>query len=61
LPLQRLKDEKQVLLDSLSDPWEILDQSGLDLIESGEELFFARPGVPTERRSMHRRCRKDGS
>jgi len=46
LPLQRLKDEKQVLLDSLADPWEILDQGGRDLIESGEELFFARPGVP---------------
>jgi DNA-nicking Smr family endonuclease len=41
LPLQRLKDEKQVLIDSLSDPWEILDQG-----ETGEELFFTRPGVP---------------
>lgn len=41
LPLQRLKDEKQVLIDSLADPWEILDQG-----ETGEELFFARPGVP---------------
>jgi DNA-nicking Smr family endonuclease len=46
VPLQRLKDEKQVLLDSLSDPWEILDQDGRDSIESGEELFFSRPGVP---------------
>ncbi|NWG39974.1 MAG: Smr/MutS family protein [Hydrogenophilaceae bacterium] len=42
LPLQRLRDEKQVLRDSLSDPWEILDQG-----ETGEELFFCRPGVTT--------------
>jgi len=41
LPLQRLKDEKQALLDSLADPWDILDQG-----ETGEELFFSRPGVP---------------
>jgi DNA-nicking Smr family endonuclease len=41
VPLQRLKDEKQALIDSLADPWEMLD-----LVETGEELFFARPGVP---------------
>lgn len=41
MPLQRLKDEKQALLDSLSDPWEVLEQG-----ETGEELFFSRPGVP---------------
>lgn len=41
LPLQRLRDEKQVLLDSLADPWDVLDQG-----ETGEELHFARPGVP---------------
>ena len=41
VPLQRLKDEKQALIDSLADPWETLD-----LVETGEELFFARPGVP---------------
>jgi DNA-nicking Smr family endonuclease len=41
LPLQRLKDDKQVLIDSLSDPQDILDHW-----ETGEELFFARPGVP---------------
>jgi DNA-nicking Smr family endonuclease len=41
VPLQRLKDERQVLIDSLADPWDILDQG-----ETGEELFFARPGVP---------------
>lgn len=41
LPLQRLKDEKQALRDSLADPWDILDHG-----ETGEELFFSRPGVP---------------
>jgi DNA-nicking Smr family endonuclease len=41
LPLQRLKDERQALLDSLADPWDILNQG-----ETGEELFFSRPGVP---------------
>lgn len=46
VPQQRLKDEKQALADSLADPWEILGQGGRDSIESGEELFFARPGVP---------------
>lgn len=46
VPRQRLKDEKQVLIDSLSDPLEILDQGGPDSIEGGEELFFSRPGVP---------------
>ena len=44
--LQRLKDEKQVLVDALADPWEVIDQGGRDSIENGEELFFARPGVP---------------
>ena len=43
IPVQHLKDEKQVLLDTLADPWELLDQS---LIETGEELFFSRPGIP---------------
>lgn len=42
VPRQRLMDDRQVLADSLSDPWEILGQ---DVIESGEELFFSRPGV----------------
>ncbi len=46
VPLQRLKDEKQALIDSLADPCDILDQGGPDSVESGEELFFARPGVP---------------
>lgn len=46
VPSQRLKDEKQVLLDSLADPWDILGQGGRDSIESGEELFHVRAGVP---------------
>lgn len=39
IPLQTLRDEEQVLHDSLSDhiPWE--------LAESGEELSFLRPGM----------------
>jgi len=41
IPRQRLLDEKQVLQDSLSDPIDILDAG-----ETGEELFFARPGIP---------------
>ena len=41
IPHQRLKDEKQVLLDSLADPWDILEQG-----ETGDELFFSRPGIP---------------
>ena len=57
VPRQRLKDEKQVLTDSLADPWEILDQCGRDSIESGEELFFSRPGVPAAAlRKLKRGC-----
>jgi DNA-nicking Smr family endonuclease len=37
---QRLLDERQVLHDSLSDPIDILEAG-----ETGEELFFARPGI----------------
>jgi DNA-nicking Smr family endonuclease len=39
IPRQTLKDQEQVLQDSLSDhiPWE--------LVESGEELSFLRPGM----------------
>ena len=37
---QRLLDERQVLQDSLSDPIDILEAG-----ETGEELFFARPGI----------------
>lgn len=57
VPSQRLKDEKQVLLDSLADPWEILDQGGRDSIESGEELFHVRPGVPA---AVLRKLRRGG-
>lgn len=35
---QRLRDEQQVLIDALSDPWD-WDAA------TGEELLFARPGV----------------
>lgn len=40
LPLQTLRDEQQVLEDSLSDhiPW-------MDAMETGEELNFLRPGL----------------
>jgi DNA-nicking Smr family endonuclease len=38
---QRQIDEAQVLVDALSDPWEFDDA-----IATGEELLFARPGVP---------------
>jgi DNA-nicking Smr family endonuclease len=38
---QRLLDESQVLQDTLSDPIDILETG-----ETGEELFFARPGIP---------------
>jgi len=39
---QRQRDEQQVLIDALSDPWD-WDAA----LSSGEELVFARPGVPT--------------
>ena len=39
---QRQRDEQQVLIDALSDPWDW--DAALD---TGEELVFARPGVPT--------------
>jgi DNA-nicking Smr family endonuclease len=41
IPRQRQIDEQQVLRDSLCDPIDILEAG-----ESGEELFFVRPGVP---------------
>ncbi|MGA7180175.1 MAG: Smr/MutS family protein [Thiobacillaceae bacterium] len=40
IPKQRLNDEIQVLRDSLSDPIDFLETG-----ETGEELFFARPGI----------------
>ena len=39
---QRLRDEQQVLVDALSDPWD-----WEAAISTGEELVFVRPGVPT--------------
>jgi DNA-nicking Smr family endonuclease len=38
-PLKRIEDERQVIVDMLSDPPEGAD------IETGEELLFARPGL----------------
>ncbi len=38
---QRLRDEQQVLVDALSDPWD-----WEAAVSTGEELFFSRPGVP---------------
>ena len=39
---QRDADEQQVLVDALADPWD-----WEAAISTGEELYFARPGVPT--------------
>ncbi|MFN3544984.1 MAG: Smr/MutS family protein [Thiobacillus sp.] len=39
---QRHADERQVLVDALADPWD-----WEAAVATGEELFFARPGVPT--------------
>jgi DNA-nicking Smr family endonuclease len=39
---QRLRDERQVLIDALSDPWD-----WEAAVATGEELLFVRPGVPT--------------
>lgn len=39
---QRLRDEQQVLVDALSDPWD-----WETALSTGEELVFSRPGVPT--------------
>jgi DNA-nicking Smr family endonuclease len=39
---QRRADERQVLIDALSDPWD-WDAA----VSTGEELLFSRPGVPT--------------
>lgn len=38
---QRLRDEQQVLIDALADPWDWEMAAS-----TGEELFFVRPGVP---------------
>lgn len=39
---QRQRDEQQVLVDALADPWD-----WEAAVSTGEELFFSRPGVPT--------------
>lgn len=39
---QRHADEQQVLVDALADPWD-----WEAAVSTGEELFFARAGVPT--------------
>ena len=39
---QRLRDERQVLVDALSDPWDWEAAAS-----TGDELFFIRPGVPS--------------
>ena len=38
---QRLRDEHQVMVDALSDPWD-----WEAAVATGDELVFARPGVP---------------
>jgi DNA-nicking Smr family endonuclease len=52
IPLQRLRDERQVLQDALSDPWD-WDAA----LSTGEELVFCRPGVPG---SAMRKLRRGG-
>jgi DNA-nicking Smr family endonuclease len=52
IPLQRLRDEQQVLHDALSDPWD-WDAA----LSTGEELVFCRPGVPA---SALRKLRRGG-
>ncbi|MHB1077113.1 Smr/MutS family protein [Thiobacillus sp.] len=39
---QRQADERQVLVDALSDPWD-----WETAVSTGEELLYSRPGVPT--------------
>lgn len=41
LARQRLRDEQQVLIDALADPWD-----WEAAVSTGEELLFVRPGVP---------------
>ncbi|MCK7478034.1 MAG: Smr/MutS family protein [Candidatus Moduliflexus flocculans] len=41
-PINAQADERQVLVDALSDPWD-----WEAAVSTGEELFFSRPGVPT--------------
>lgn len=50
LPLSRLRDQREVMLESLTDPGE-WDESA----ETGEELVYVRPGIS---RQVLRRLRK---
>ncbi|MBU2641860.1 MAG: Smr/MutS family protein [Gammaproteobacteria bacterium] len=52
IPRQHLADEAQVLVDALADPWD-WDAA----VATGEELFFARPGIPT---AAMRKLRRGG-
>jgi len=49
---QRQADERQVLVDALSDPWD-----WETAVSTGEELLYSRPGVPT---SALRKLRRGG-
>ncbi|MEW6415120.1 MAG: Smr/MutS family protein [Pseudomonadota bacterium] len=49
---QRLADERQVLVDALADPWD-----WEAAVSTGEELYFARPGVPA---AAMRKLRRGG-
>ncbi|MEW6119536.1 MAG: Smr/MutS family protein [Pseudomonadota bacterium] len=52
LARQRQADERQVLVDALADPWD-----WEAAVSTGEELFFARPGVPA---AAMRKLRRGG-
>ncbi len=52
LARQRLRDEQQVLIDALADPWDWDAATA-----TGEELVFARPGVPA---AVLRKLRRGG-
>jgi len=52
LARQRLRDEQQVLIDALADPWDWDAATA-----TGEELLFARPGVPA---AAMRKLRRGG-
>jgi DNA-nicking Smr family endonuclease len=49
---QRQADERQVLVDALADPWD-----WEAAVATGEELYFARPGVPA---AAMRKLRRGG-
>ncbi len=52
LARQRLRDEQQVLIDALADPWD-----WEAALSTGEELVFVRPGVP---KTTLRKLRRGG-